>query len=603
MTWDGKRWGTLCLKLAAVLLLSLLLGRFVAADEQRVPLLKAGYLQVGADRSVAAKMQGAGLNAVWPKWNRFRPDTDDAATWRRVDQWIESCERHQLDLWPVVNFLGRDEEPALFPKFRREVSIAGVVNQHTPCPVDEAYWKAVVFPRFLAAAERSKTTPRLVGMVLDLEMYGADHSAYAWPCACEVCRKGAGSTEPQALLDWQRREVQRIASDLERKVHRVAPKFQFAAMHLEEAFPFHEGLAIGLGTAELPVVVAAERTYGTGETPEMARTRERLKSLNAHARFVGGLQLSLFPTDQLAPQLYSLGSSGDGFWLYTLGSLAVRSEEVPSSFRLTEPQDRYWSAFQLASRELDQWRATNGRHVSPLVAQRKAVEPRFTMTRRVLQPLFETLPTLPLPGEETHLRRLNLIYVLLDEGETLRIHAVARQGTQPDLDATVKLVEPDGKELWTRTVKLGSREQIEWKAPVAATYLVPVMAGFNECEVTIANSRAVFFAGRHQRLKLTGHMRPMFFHVAEGQKPTVEIVVEVPGEQARVRLHAPDGKVASDATVTGTSSISAEGPSGIWSVTATAVEGKPLGGVQIGLSPPLSPYMADAPERLLRDKK
>ena len=573
------------------------------AEDRRLPLLRAGYLQNSADRTITEKMSAAGLNAVWPKWNKFRPDGVDEAAWRRLDQWVDACERQKLQLWPAVNYFGRDEEPAFFPTFRREVSVAGVVNQHTPCPVDENFWRSVVFPRFLKIAERSKSSPCLVGMVLDLEMYGADHAGYGAPCACAVCRKAAGSADPKALFDWQRREVRRIASDLEQQVHRIAPKIQFAVMHLEDPFPFHEGLALGLGTADVPVVVAAERTYGTGETPEMAATRERLRLLNAHTRFVGGLQLSLFPTEQLAPQLYSLGASGDGFWLYTLGSLAVPNEQVVPSFRLQEPQERYWSAFRLANDELDRFTASQRLRVSPLVEQRKASEARFTMSRRVLEPISADVPNLPLPGEETHLRRLNLIYVLLDKGETLQIKGSSKQINQQTLDTQVKLIEPDGRELWTRTIKLGTSEQIEWKSPAAATYLVPVSAAFNECQLTITNPKAVFYASRHQRLKVIEHMRPMYFHVAEGQKPTIELVIEQPGEMVRVRLQSPEGKTAADEQVTGSQSVTADGPAGIWSVMLTSKNGTPFGGVQLGLAPPLSPFFADAPERLLRNKQ
>jgi hypothetical protein len=40
----------------------------------------------------------------------------------------------------------------------------------------------------------------------------------------------------------------------------------------------------------------------------------------------------------------------------------------------------------------------------------------------------------------------------------------------------------------------------------------------------------------------------------------------------------------------------------VWSLTLDPVAGQSLGSVQVGLSPPLAPYLSDAPERLLRNK-
>lgn len=567
------------------------------------PLLKAGYLPFSAKIGIASKMREAGLNAVWPKITSFSPAGDDDRVLPRLETWCETCATHDLELWPVINFAGGANELDFAPNFRREVTLAGITQPHTPCPVDETYWRKVVFSRCVKMAELSRTRPSLRGVVLDLEMYGADHAGYSVACACESCRRGAGSSKSAELLEWQRREVERIARELQRAVHRVNEKFQFAAMHLEEPFPFHEGLALGLGTPDIPVIVAAERTYAAGYTQDVDATGERLKRLGAHVRYLGGLSLTHHPAEQIAPQLYALGSHGDGFWLYTLASLAAPTEQVAETYRVHDPQAEYWSAFRSASNELDRFVTSRGQHVSPLVARLKPPEPRATLSKRVLEPVSEQLPKLPLVGDETRLRRSNIAFVLLEQGETLRLSVqgvpISKQQTA---DGEIKVLDPEGREVLSRKVPLGQTAQIEWLAKTAGTYWITTSFGLNACELRVSNPRVVFFAGLHQRLKVHRQARPLFFVVPDGRGAPINVLNENADAPVRLRVRDSSGAVVLDELVSGSASLKAHGTPGVWSLTLEAHEGRPFGGVQVGLSPPLAPYLADAPERLLRDK-
>lgn len=582
--------------------IALLLAISVARADER-PLLKAGYLPFSAKIGIAAKMREAGLNAVWPKITSFSPAADDDRVLSRLETWCETCATQELELWPVINFAGGANELDFVPEFRREVTLAGITQPHTPCPVDEMYWRKVIFSRCVKLAELSRARPSLRGVVLDLEMYGADHAGYSAACACATCRRGAGSSKPDALLEWQRREVERITRELQRAVHRVNEKFQFAAMHLEEPFPFHEGLALGLGTPDVPVIVAAERTYAAGYTQEVDTTRERLRRIGASVRYLGGLSLTHHSAEQIAPQLYALGSHGDGFWLYTLASLAAPTEQVAEAYRVPDPQAEYWSAFRAASDELDRFVTSHGQHVSPLVARLKPPEPRATLSKRVLEPVSEQLPKLPLAGDETRLRRSNIAFVLLEKEETL---SVSVQGLpiskQQTADGEIKVLDPDGREVLSRKVPLGQTAQIEWLAKTAGTYWITTSFGLNACELRVSNPRVVFFAGLHQRLKVHRQVRPLFFVVPDGRDAPINVLNENPDAAVRLRVRDSHGDVVLDEVVSGSASLKANGTPGVWSLTLEAHEGRPFGGVQVGLSPPLAPYFADAPERLLRDK-
>ncbi|MCX7421566.1 MAG: hypothetical protein NT013_18750 [Planctomycetia bacterium] len=595
--------GCRIIRITVFLSLVLVMSRSVCSAEDRAwPNLRAGYLPISANRTVLTKMRQAGLNAAWPKITNFNPIGADQNARKKIEQWADACEKEGLQLWPSFNFAGGDNELKFFPEFRREVTLAGIIHQHTPCPADERYWQRVVLPRCLMVAQMSRVRKNIAGVVLDLEMYGADHAGYGAACACESCRAGAGSDAPTALLNWQRQELTRICREVSSKVHQVNPKFQFAATHLEEPYPFFEGVALGLGTPEVPVVCAAERTYAEGYTPEVDQTQLRFRKLKAHVQYLGGMSLTHFSANQVGPQLYALGSHGSGFWLYTLGSLAAPNEQVPENYRVSDPQDDYWAAFRSASSELDHYAQSGGKYVSPLLSKLEKVDSRATTAKRVLIPVSHSVAKLPLPGEETHLRRYNISFVLLDQGETLRLTARGLLLTKQLTDGQVKVVDPEGREVLSRSVAMGKTEMIEFIAKSGGTYTVTTGFGQNACELRIANQRAVLFAGRHQRLKIHRNMRPMYFIVAEGQRPQVDIQTEDPSESVRVILRDPDGKVADDQILSGSQSISASGSSGIWTVVLEGVDDRPFGAVQIGLAPPLSPYLADAPERLLKDR-
>lgn len=595
--------GCQLVRVAALVSLALVVFQATSSAEDRMqPMLKAGYLPVSANRSILAKMRLSGLNAAWPKITNFNPNGADINARNKIEQWADACEKEGLQLWPSFNFVGGDNELKFFPDFRREVTVSGIVHQHTPCPADELYWQRVVLPRCLMVAQMSRVRKNIAGVVLDMEMYGADHAGYGAACACDACRSGADSNDPAALLNWQRREVTRICRDLCEKVHQVNPKFQFAATHMEEPYPFFEGVALGLGTPEVPVVCAAERTYADGYTPEVDQTQARFRQLKAHVRYLGGLSLTHFSANQVGPQLYALGSHGGGFWLYTLGSLAAPNEQVPENYRVPDPQDQYWDAFQSASSELDQFIQRGGRYVSPLLSKLEKVDSRATTAKRVLLPVSHTIPKLPLPGEETHLRRYNISFVLLDQGETLRLSARGLSISKQMADGQIKVIDPEGREVLSRSVTIGKTENIEFTPKLAGTYSVTAGFGQNACELRITNPRAVFFAGRHQRLKIHRLMRPLFFNVAEGQNPQIDVMTEDSSEAVHVTLRDPNGRIADDQILSGSQSISAKGIPGIWSVVLEGVDGRPFGGVQLGLAPPLSPYLADAPERLLKDR-
>jgi hypothetical protein len=327
--------GCVCLVLASV----------AGADDVR---FRAGCLSLGSNLAILEQMRAAGMSAVWVKLDRFAAGSEDASAWRQLGDWAAACERTGIQLWPVAGFAD-GAQPGAMADFRREVTPKGRVMPRTPCPVDERYWRRVIFPRFLRVAEVATKQPVIAGMFLDLEMRGADHASYGPPCYCDACKAGAGSTNAAAMAAWQGREAERICRELERAVHKINPRLRLGALQLDLPTKWHEGIARGLGTPGLPVTCASAIAAPAGFTDHADKTRARFKRIGAHVSVAGGLRPGQFAAENMAAQLYAAGRRGGGYWM-----------------EMADPLELCWDAIKRANAELDKFAVSRGRYESPL---------------------------------------------------------------------------------------------------------------------------------------------------------------------------------------------------------------------------------------------
>lgn len=236
---------------------------------------------------------------------------------------------------------------------------------HTPCPVSEEYWQRVVGDRALIAARAGVT-----GLVVDMEMYGADSTRYAGPCYCDRCfarfvgdhlegvqPDEVAAEERQAWIagnglaeDYARAQelaVQALLQRIEEAVHGVDPGFVLGNLLDPESLP---GLARGFGTPALPALIFSELEYGG----DVSRTRQRAQGLveaGYPTLYVPGFSLGAVTPPQLPSLVAQAAAPTAGYWLW---SAAAFDESVPEVYRHSADftHDDYWQASAEANRLL-----------------------------------------------------------------------------------------------------------------------------------------------------------------------------------------------------------------------------------------------------------
>ena len=346
--------------------------------------LRGGYLSAHSPRSAAARMAAIGMNAVLPKFGGLTYPASEANL-TLLREWSEATRAAGIHLLPVLNFRGGETEKILGA--RREVTAAGQTMERTPCPLDEQFWNTYVLGRAVCLARLGEVL-HIDGVVIDPEMYGADHTTYRGVCYCSTCLREfllAASMPvpevwpaPAARAEWlasskladrfRQHFIDRIKGfcvRVERAVHELNPDFLLGVLLLDYPHPFMRGMAEGLGTARHPVLGFSETTYSSGYTKYVGAQQKTFASFPSHVLFFPGLWIRQFPTENIAEQCYACARESRGYWIYTFESLEEDVRNFPG-YVLREPHERYWDAMRIANVELGRWIASGGQYESPL---------------------------------------------------------------------------------------------------------------------------------------------------------------------------------------------------------------------------------------------
>ncbi|MAE68155.1 MAG: hypothetical protein CMJ18_28225 [Phycisphaeraceae bacterium] len=220
------------------------------------------------------------------------------------------------------------------------------------CPFSEAFWNEIIFPQVLDLAEVSTKVP-LVGMELDFEIYGIkgpDKFAHIYcHCYCDTCwsamRKqhhAVPEKDVKARRSWlinqrklgeykvlQDRRLVELADALRQAVDTINPDVQFMLLAWDSGH-FLELIAKSLGTERAPVILATERTYGRGRTPQAShaalanhrghclRGLAESRRMGLHSLYVPGVM----PGHQKADPAFCranaeiMSSVSDGYWVF-----------------------------------------------------------------------------------------------------------------------------------------------------------------------------------------------------------------------------------------------------------------------------------------------
>lgn len=310
-----------------------LLGRVVAA---------------GFNTLIVHTMGASHAEAGWP---------EEAQRWAQVEQ--------ERNLRVIISWPFGSDERYGSTQFGAYQPGGPNLWTRTPCPLSREYWDRVVGDRAVVAARAG-----LAGLVVDMEMYGADSARYAGPCYCDDCWRGfvtehlegveadelplsvrpAWTAANGLAADYARRQelaVMAILRGIEQRVHAVVPHFLLGNLLDPESLP---GLARGLGTTATPALVFSESEYG-GNVAAVPGRVAKLHDEGYPALYVTGLAVKSVTPPQLPGVVAQCAPASAGYWLW---SSAAFSPDAGAEYQHAAgySHDDYWEAFAMSNEGL-----------------------------------------------------------------------------------------------------------------------------------------------------------------------------------------------------------------------------------------------------------
>ena len=208
-----------------------------------------------------------------------------------------------------------------------------------PCPLTEEYWNNEMLSRFEVIAKH----PQIIGVVFDMEMYSGGSTSYPGPCLCDKCVDKFAYSEKRGTVEtriadesqnsrkdyllknciyeeyvkWYQGEITKITTKLREKLHSVNPDLIIGVMPTIE---WVGGMAKGLGTPEMPLMIFMEDTY-KGVLPITNVKKAFAQKNDMNAVFAVGLWSnndSAINTYNFATKVKGTQPYDVGYWIYAI---------------------------------------------------------------------------------------------------------------------------------------------------------------------------------------------------------------------------------------------------------------------------------------------
>ncbi len=513
----------------------------------------AGYRVRGAylssnDLALLEPAVRAGIDTLVVGFRGMRAPLD-ATNHQALISWATTCERHGLAFWPVVHYFSAFE-PAWVGPYPRYVNGDGDRARHTPCPLDEGFWRRSAEARVLELAALSRQYP-ITGIVLDPELYDADLVHFVNVCYCGDCvartlqdaGQGALPPYPDARREWlagrgllerhydvARQTMRRMAEQTRGRVAAIAPGLLIGACAIDQGQPLAEGMVLGFGRPDRPVWVFSESTYIPGYTAYVRQAQQRMQQAGGHARMLCGIWQSKFPPWALAAHLYECARNSSGYWVYTLETF-----RRPDYSPLRGPAEEYWAAIRRANDELERF-AADPHYATTLQIEPFVLPPEPVTSRGVEQ--LNLVPLSPPTGQAippAYWRGNNIFYLYGTAGRQITFPVRLEPVGQNRDGAQYLLVAPDGRvEMRGDLLEVGRPVEVEFHAAQAGLYALVVGAGRNVIQVAGSQPYAVA-ANPATPARLFIFIPPLLLLTRpEARQVTLEL--GVPGEAERVRV-------------------------------------------------------------------
>ena len=460
--------------------------------------LRAGYMGE-SNFKLLAKMSQNGMNAAIPKFGGISVPVSESST-AMLRKWAEECNRLNLAFMPVFNWWGGNEGRWI-NEYNHVVTGSGKYLEKTPCPYTKDFWDRCITPRFVAIS-RVLGERQLAAICLDMEMYGAESVGYQDGCYCDVCfaryiqAKGRSGKLPppadrgriiketnelDAYQAVQREAARTFAVACREAVHKVRPGLRFGVLHLDQNIPVQQGLALGFGTPNMPVICLTEKTYSNGYTPYVASVQESFRKMGASVDLLVGIWQSRFPSANIAEQLYHSAHDSYGYWIYTMETF-----EKPEYHPLPGTPEEHWAAIQKANLELDKLGAYGNYQTALQI--RRFEPPPFPLPWSDFQKYdysSRSGTTRPMPA--VWLRGTNWIYFHAKQGDRIAFQVTRRQIGSYDDSIRIGMISPAGTHLAEGIAKKYQPADVQAVAPETGVYGIVLVTGSVAAEVTIAS--------------------------------------------------------------------------------------------------------------------
>ncbi len=460
--------------------------------------IKGGYMGT-RNIDVLPQMVQSGMNLALVKFNNIHWPMLESER-KLLANWASACEKSKIPFMPVINLWGDGEKKWITPKYHLYYN--GIEFKETPCPLETDVYKKAIHNRVLELAILSRSMP-IAGVVIDLEMYGANLVAFKNFCLCDYCFErflaGRPVAEPIAinnrykylvrsgqLKDYQKftsNWVEQMARQTKEQLYVIAPKMTIGVFHLDLPVIYNEALAKGFGSGNKAALAFTEYTYSSGYNDYIKKKQNIFNEKNINAKLVVGIWQDKIPPDNLAEQYYQCAKESAGYWVYTLESL---SKYAMWTLPLPFDKIRYWKAIRKANDELDKL-ALNHDYKSKLKARpfEMPINTNFYKNMTIPNARYVRNVSLTQPDiKPLQLRNINKLLFIAKQGETINYeiecHKI-RNSEQSYVDIT--LLAKNNIVLAQERVSLIGNAKLKSIAPYSGTYIIALQTYGNKAEI------------------------------------------------------------------------------------------------------------------------
>lgn len=517
--------------------------------------MRAGYMG-SRNIDILPKMAENGMNTAVVKFGELRwPMRPEEK--KLILKWAEACKQYDIRFMPVLNLWGGDEKK--WVQLRHHLYYDGIAYKQTPCPLDKEIYKLAVHNRLLEIAKLSQSMP-IYGVVIDLEMYGANIVAYPDYCLCDYCFEKflAGRTVSRPIGIGERQQyliktkqvdsyrnftkdyIIGLAKQTRTDIEVIAPSLMIGAFHLDLDKTYNRGLLKGLSSGSEPVFAFTEMTYSTGHGSYIHETQKRFRDSGANARLVVGIWQDKFPPENLAEQYYYCAKDSSGYWIYTIESLSSYTKK-------TLPFDKklYWQAILSADDELDKLTAEPGYKSSLKIRSFESPTRHIALDKITVEPVKYVKADVNInpTNKSVMLRRLNKLVFVAQQGDELNFEIdFDKKRGNDKYYAEVVLISQQGNVLAKDSAKLYSDAMLKATAPYSGTYAIIIETFGNAAKVVEFSHPYSVDAGQSANLLKPGDVLYLY-KPAGSRMAKVEFAVDGIGESVTAAFKSLSGQV------------------------------------------------------------